>query len=461
MQQRFRAFGGLGLLLGTFLLLAHCGGDNLTLPSETAPANLELLDGNNQSGAAGEPLALPLVVKVTDRRGLPAPSQRVAFLVATEAPGALVVPDTAETAGDGRAQALWTLGGVSGVQSVVARVVGLDGVEVRFDAVVGSSGAARIESVSGDGQTGAVGTALDDSLVVRVLDRFGNTVAGVSVDWGAEQGSVDPASVVTGADGRAATYRILGSSTGDQTATASSLGLEGSPVTFTSHAVAGSADRLVKVSGDNQSAAPGAELSNPLVVRLVDEAGNGVPNRPVSWVVGAGDGSVASTNTNTGSDGEASTRWTLGSTGTNTLNAVVSGVGFVTFTAQAVSGGGGGGGGGGDGGDGGDGGSAQPDRLEFRVQPSETKEKKKITPPVEVAVLDQQGNLVTSGSIEVKLDLVGDRRAKLHGGSKEQTRSGIATFSDLSVDREGDYRLRASADGLPSVDSDRFEVKDD
>ena len=97
----------------------------------------------------------------------------------------------------------------------------------------------------------------------------------------------------------------------------------------------------------------------------------------------------------------------------------------------------------------------------FRVQPSETKEKKKITPAVEVAVLDQQGNLVTSGSIEVKLDLVGDRRAKLHGGSKEQTRSGIATFSDLSVDREGDYRLRASAGGLPSVDSDRFEVKDD
>jgi hypothetical protein len=57
--------------------------------------------------------------------------------------------------------------------------------------------------------------------------------------------------------------------------------------------------------------------------------------------------------------------------------------------------------------------------------------------------------------------LVGDRRAKLQGGSKEQTRSGIATFSDLSIDREGDYRLRASAGGLPSVDSDRFEIKDD
>jgi hypothetical protein len=308
-----------------------------------------------------------------------------------------------------------------------------------------------MEAVSGDDQTAPVGTALGDSLVVRVLDPFGNPVAGADVQWAADQGSVDPASVTTGSDGRAATYRILGSAAGSQATTASSAGLEGSPVTFTSHAVPGSADELVRVSGNNQSARPGAELPDPLVVRLVDSQGNGVPGRAVSWVIGVGGGHVESPNSNTDGDGEARIRWTLGSPGTNTLNAVVSGVGVVAFSATATNGGGGGGGGGGQ----------EAARLDFRVQPSNAREKKTISPPVEVEVLDRDGNRVTSREIEVKLDLIGDRDGKLGGDTRQRTDSGVARFTDLKVEREGDYRLRASADGLPSVDSDRFEVQHD
>jgi Big-like domain-containing protein len=444
-QQLFRGLGRLGVPLCTLSLLAHCGGSDLTLPSETAASGMVLVDGNFQSGVAGEPLIKPLVVKVTDRRGQPVAGQKVAFVLVTDAPGALVTPDTARTVADGTAETRWTLGSASGTQRVAARVVGLDGIEVGFDAAVGSGGAARIEEVKGDEQTAPVGTALAESLVVRVLDRFGNPVAGVEVEWDADHGSVDPASVTTGSDGRAATHRILGSSVGSQTATASSSDLEGSPVTFTSQAVAGSADRLVLVSGNDQSAEPGAELAEPLVVRLVDSEGNGVPNRPVTWVVGTGGGHVESSNTNTDGDGEARTRWTLGSAGTNTLNAVASGVGIgvVTFTAQATSGGG------------------EPARLEFRVQPSDAEEKRTIEPPVEVVVRDRNGNRVTNQEIEVKLDLLGERDGRLRGDTSKRTESGVATFSDLRVERNGDYRLRASADGLPSVDSDRFEVQDD
>jgi hypothetical protein len=144
-----------------------------------------LIDGNNQNGAAGAPLANPLVVKVTDRRGQPVPRQKVAFVLVTEAPGAGVIPDTAETGANGVAEARWTLGSVSGAQRVVARVVGLDGLEVGFNAVVGSGAAVRIEAVSGDDQIAPVGTALQDSLVVRALDAFGNPVAGVDVEWDA------------------------------------------------------------------------------------------------------------------------------------------------------------------------------------------------------------------------------------------------------------------------------------
>ena len=81
--------------------------------------------------------------------------------------------------------------------------------------------------------------------------------------------------------------------------------------------------------------------------------------------------------------------------------------------------------------------------------------------PVEVVVLDQNGDRVTSQEIEVKLDLIGERDGRLRGHTRQWTESGVATFSDLKVEREGNYQLRASADGLPSVDSDRFEVQHD
>jgi hypothetical protein len=120
----------------SLLLLARCGGSDLTFPSETAPADLALVDGNNQNGTAGQPLTNPIVVKVTDRRGQPVPRQKVAFALVTEAPGAEVIPDTAETGSNGTAEARWTL-------SSVAHAVGFHGLEVSFDAVVGSGGAAR------------------------------------------------------------------------------------------------------------------------------------------------------------------------------------------------------------------------------------------------------------------------------------------------------------------------------
>ena len=441
-------------------LLARCAGDDLTLPGETGPAELALVDGNNQRGAAGEPLERPLVVLVSDRRGQPVPEQRVAFRLASDAPGAVLDPDTAQTAADGKAAAQWTLGSTSGSQQVVANVVGAGGLEVTFEASVGAAGAARIEAVRGGDQRAAVGTALDDSLVVRVLDRFGNPVAGVEVTWQADGGSVDPATAMTGPDGRAATYRILGSTVGRQTATASGAGLDGSPVTFSSTAVPGSASELVRVSGDNQTGRPGAQLSRPLVVRLVDAAGNGVPNRAVSWVVGVGAGTIDAPNTTTSDQGEASTNWTLGGAGDNTVNAVVSGVGVVTFTAFASGGGGGGTGGGNGGGEAGGGGRSQPSRLSFRVQPSDTREDKEISPPVEVVVLDASGDRFTDQVIEIKLELSGDNNGKLQGDPTKRTQSGVATFSDLRVTRSGDYELRASAPGLPTVTSKSFRVED-
>jgi Bacterial Ig-like domain (group 1) len=437
--------GGFGVALTA---LIGCGGSDLVLPGNGTPAGLRLINGNNQTGLAGSALALPLEVKVVDDRDNPLSGHSVAFALDTDAPGARLDPESARSGSDGIAQSHWTLGATSGTQGVVARVAregSAEPLEVRFTAVVGAGAAQRMAGVSGSDQSAEVGKPLAEPLVVSVTDAFGNPIEGVSVDWAADQGSVDPTASVTGSDGRAQTSWTLGATTGSQTATASSGGLEGSPVGFAATGLAGSANLLVRVSGDGQSAGVGTALDNPLVVRLVDKAGNGVPNRAVSWVVATGGGTPEPGNSTTDDNGQASTRWTLGpAAGLNTLNAVVSGVGFVAFSATATGGGGGGG--------------SDASRLAFRVQPSDAEEDKRISPPVEVVVLDQAGNRVTQGQFRIKLELTDSDRGRLRGDREETTDAGVATFDDLKVDQGGEYRLRASADGLPSVDSDRFEV---
>ena len=439
-------------LLGScFVLLLALNGcsEGLVLPSDGTPAELRLIQGDDQSGAAGAPLADSLEVRVLDARGNPLPRQTVSFRLESALPGAGVSPENSTTRTDGTARAMWVLGATSGIQEVVASVArgaGAEPLEARFSAIVGAAGAQRVAIAAGNEQSGPVGSALANPLVVLVTDGFGNPVAGIAVEWDAQDGSIEPGSSVTGSDGKAQTSWTLGSSAGAQSASASSPDLTGSPVAFTATALPGSPTRLERVSGDDQSAEPGQELSDPLVVRLLDEAGNGVPNRAVSWVVASGGGSVSSATSSTDENGRASTRWTLGaSEGVNTLNAVVSGVGVVAFSATAGEDGGGGG--------------STASRLEFRVQPSDTEEGRRMDPPVEVAVVDQSGNPVTDREFEIKLELLDDDD-EVRADGTVTTRSGVATFT-IRIDREGEYRLRASTDGLPSVESDRFDVEED
>src|SRR5437899_140859 len=80
---------------------------------------------------------------------------------------------------------------------------------------------AKVAMVSGNAQTGTILEAAKDPLVVRVTDRFGSPVAGVEIAWSADGGGeVNPTSAVTGADGQAATQRVLGAQPGPYGTTA-------------------------------------------------------------------------------------------------------------------------------------------------------------------------------------------------------------------------------------------------
>jgi hypothetical protein len=93
-----------------------------------------------------------------------------------------------------------------------------------------------------------------------------------------------------------------------------------------------SGDVLIYVSGDNQSAAAGAVLPNPLEVQLVDSSGNPVTSGAVTFTVASGGGSVSAVATSP--DGKSQVTWTLGSSGAQTVTAQSTSSKFtVTFNA--------------------------------------------------------------------------------------------------------------------------------
>src|SRR5512144_539180 len=361
-------------------VVAASGSDGLVLPEESRPAKIVIVSGDGQSGAAGATLSLPLVVKVTDALDRPVEGQAVAFTI--DAGGGQVAPASVKTGSDGTASASWTLGSAAGQQRVRALVTG-DDLLVKFSASAVSGAGTRLELVSGDNQTAAVGSALADSLVVRVTDDLGNPVAGIEVQWAATGGgSISPASVPSGADGRAAAERVLGNTSGAQGAQASSPGI--GSVTFTQTATPANPTSLLLVAGDAQTGAVGAALPDSLTVRLVDDNGNGVGGKAISWVVGTGGGSVSPGTATTNPNGFASTQWTLGPAAvTNRLNAVFSGVPSVPFTATAQAG--------------------SATKLAFTQEPVTTGAGATITPPVRVAIQDASGNTVTSATDQVTI----------------------------------------------------------
>src|SRR5262245_22588874 len=85
---------------------------------------------------------------------------------------------------------------------------------------------AVLSIVSGNGQTGLVGTTLSIPLTVRVVSATNASVANAVVNFAVSQGAatVAPASVITDTSGMASTVVTLGSTAGDVKITATVQG---------------------------------------------------------------------------------------------------------------------------------------------------------------------------------------------------------------------------------------------
>ncbi|MCA1800162.1 MAG: hypothetical protein LC650_02565, partial [Actinobacteria bacterium] len=225
------------------------------------------------------------------------------------------------------------------------------------------------------------------------------------------------------------------------TITASGTQLDDQPqITFT----ASDANDLVEVSGNDQTGTVLESLANDFVVRVEDQFENPVPNVTVEFTIAespteASGESLSQVSLQTNSFGEAATRLTLGDTpGSYVTDAVVDGLGSISFSAEAETG--------------------EASQMNVSTQPSQATAGIAIAPAPAVTVTDNAGNLIEGVSVTVSEQ----GGSTFDGGTLTQNTnaSGVAEFTDLVFNTANTYTLvfNADAPGVSNVNSNSFDV---
>ncbi len=95
--------------------------------------------------------------------------------------------------------------------------------------------------------------------------------------------------------------------------------------------------------------------------------------------------------------------------------------------------------------------------LGFVQQPTDTVYRATITPAVTVAVLDDNGLVVTESTASITLTLA-PAGPTLGGTLTHAAVAGVATFNNLTVNQVGTYTLNATATGLTGTASASFQI---
>ena len=191
---------------------------------------------------------------------------------------------------------------------------------------------AAMVAVSPDSQSTAAGVKMAAPLVVKVTGGGGSPLAGQQVQWGigAGGGTLSDSVSTTNDAGEAQTTYTPGTTPAIAGVTAVVGSLRS---TFRVVLVAGPASQLRKFGFDSPAAVVGSVLT--LSVKLVDQFGNGISGKTVSW--SAAGGSISATSSTTNDGGVASVTYTLGSDpGTYTLTATAEGLPAATYNIKAI-----------------------------------------------------------------------------------------------------------------------------
>ncbi len=214
----------LGPKVGQAELQVNTGGFNVKTISLTVkpgpPAQMRIVQGNNQSGDPGQRLPLALVAQVTDAGGNILEGVPVVWEVVT--PGTLTLANVV-TASDylGRVSASVTLGSTPGTHQV--RVRSREGSAVATFSVTVNVTVSQLVKVSGDNQTTVIHAAFGAPLVVQANDDRGRPVAGLQISFAVVSGTatLSASTATTNTQGQASVSVTAGATAGPITVRAS------------------------------------------------------------------------------------------------------------------------------------------------------------------------------------------------------------------------------------------------
>ena len=185
----------------------------------------------------------------------------------------------------------------------------------------------------GNNQSGTVGTTLPTALTTLATSN-GVAVSGVSVAFAdGSTGTFSPNPAITNSSGIASTSYTLPATAGTYTVTSSSTGYSSATFTETATTVV-TVTQLQLISGGKQTGTVGTALTAPIVIEAKSSTGAIVVGAPISFTDGAG-GTFSPNPAITGSNGQASTTYTLPTLAQNLV--VTASDGSVTVTASEKS----------------------------------------------------------------------------------------------------------------------------
>jgi hypothetical protein len=420
---------------------------------------------------------------------IPAPATQLAFTVqpSTTTAGAAITPAVQVTAQDALGNPVPGFSGsvtvaiginpTGGTLSGTKTVFAVAGVATFSDLNINRNGAGYTLTASSSGLTGATSaafnilvgpvsqlvfaqqplttvatTAITPAVLVAARDAAGNTVTSftsnvtVSIAVNPPGTGVLSGTKTVAAVSGVATFNNLSI---DKVGTGYRLGAAAGALSVTSNAFSitpGNATKLTFTVQPTATAA-GAVITPAVEVTALDAGNNTATgfSGSVTMAIGTNpsSGTLSGTKTVTASAGVATfSTLSINNLGTGyTLRATSSGLTAATSTPFDIVVGG-------------------ASQLAFTVQPTTTTAGATMTPAVKVTAKDAAGNTVTAftGNITVAIG------TNPSGGSLSGTKTvaavlGVATFSDLSINRNGTgYTLTAASSGLTGATSSAFNI---
>lgn len=220
-----------------------------------------------------------------------------------------------------------------------------------------AAGQQHLIMVSGNSQTGVIGTMLHDSLVVQAVDAYGNPLPGRGLTFtvrrsdgllraGTQEGQT--VNVETDANGQAGVQFQLGTrlGVGNNDVAVTAPGFNGELI-FSHSSTVGQPKEIsgAMVMGETARGLVGSQVPMPFQIIVTDQGGNPVAGVPILFTIEQGGGSIggeSSVTLPTDSDGRAAVFLTLGpqpGIGNNVAKATFQGLAGapVFFTATGIT----------------------------------------------------------------------------------------------------------------------------